>query len=187
MVVIGSNAGVFIVTADLHPTSCQEDTINLFTYAVLRLSPRALPSAVSSWSYLRKGNVSSHAATGSISANSGAVLDQFYRSHNSSSAGDPGYNVARPLQPDKWTKGKDGFLVSGIWNTDAGSSTPTIPTIWLQQTGERMYLCVFQHRNLTLILLIPVTSIPNGEQAISIVKQQVLENVSLPSFRPNFC
>ncbi|KAE9450887.1 hypothetical protein C3L33_17230, partial [Rhododendron williamsianum] len=157
----------------------QEDTINLFTYAVLRLSPRALPSAVSSWSYLRKGNVSSHAATGSISANSGAVLDQFYRSHNSSSAGDPGYNVARPLQPDKWTKGKDGFLVSGIWNTEAGSSTPTIPTIWLQQTGERMYLCVFQHRNLTLILLIPVTSIPNGEQAISIVKQQILENASV--------
>ncbi|XP_058182539.1 vacuolar fusion protein CCZ1 homolog A-like isoform X3 [Rhododendron vialii] len=164
-----------LVSTTLSP----EDTINLFTYAVLRLSPRALPSAVSSWSYLRKGNVSSHAATGSISANSGAVLDQFYRSHNSSSAGDPGYNVARPLQPDKWTKGKDGFLVSGIWNTEAGSSAPTIPTIWLQQTGERMYLYVFQHRNLTLILLIPVTSIPNGEQAISMVKQQVLENASL--------
>lgn len=130
--------------------------------------------------------MSSHAATGSISANSGAVLDQFYQSRNSSSAGDPGYNVARPLQPDKWTKGKDGFLVSGIWNTEAGSSAPTVPTILLQQTEERMYLCVFQHRNLTLILLTPVTSISNAEQAISMVKQQVLENVSLQSFSPNF-
>lgn len=161
-------------------TLTPEDTINLFTYAVLRLSPRALSSGVSSWSsYLRKGNVSSHAATGSVSANSGAVLDPFYRSHNISSGGDPSYLVARPLQPDKWTKGKDGFLVTDIWKTEASNSAPTIPTIWLQQKEEKVYLCVFQHRNLTLILLIPVTSIPNGELGISMVKQQVIENASL--------
>ncbi|KAL7000838.1 Vacuolar fusion protein CCZ1 B [Sarracenia purpurea var. burkii] len=156
-----------------------EDTINLFTYAVLRLSPHALSSGVSSWSYLRKGNVSSHAATGSISADSVAVLDQFYRSHDTTSGGDAVYHVARPLQHDKWIKGKDGFLVSDIWNAEAGSSAPTTPSIWLQQAEERMYLCAFQHKNLTLILLIPVTSILNGEQGISVVKQQVVENASL--------
>ncbi|PSR88103.1 Vacuolar fusion protein [Actinidia chinensis var. chinensis] len=158
--------------------SSLEDTINLFTYAVLRLSPRALSSGLSSWSYLRKGNVSSHAATGSVLANSGAVLDQFYRSRDTSSGEDPSYHIARPLQQDKWTKGKDGFLVSDIWKAEASSSVPTTPTIWLQKTDERVYLCAFQHRNLTLILLFPVTSSLN-DQGISLVKQQVLENASL--------
>ncbi|CAL5428058.1 unnamed protein product [Camellia sinensis] len=162
---------------------CMEDTINVFTYAVLRLSPRALSSGVSSWSYLRKGSVSSHAAPGSISANTGAVLDQFSHSPDTSSGGDRNYRVARPLQHDKWTKGNDGFLVTNIWNAEAGSVVPTTPTIWLQQTEERMYLCAFQHRNLTLILLIPTTSILNREQGISMVKQQVLENASLKIFK----
>ncbi|CAL5428060.1 unnamed protein product [Camellia sinensis] len=136
-----------------------EDTINVFTYAVLRLSPCALSSGVSSWSYLRKGSVSSHAAPGSISANTGAVLDQFSHSPDTSSGGDRNYRVARPLQHDKWTKGNDGFLVTDIWNAEAGSVVPTSPTIWLQQTEERM------------------------EQGISMVKQQVLENASLKIFK----
>ncbi|KAL7163405.1 hypothetical protein ACSBR2_039498 [Camellia fascicularis] len=168
-----------LVSTTLSP----EDTINVFTYAVLRLTPRALSSGVSSWSYLRKGSVSSHAAPGSISANTGAVLDQFYHSPDTSSGGDCNYRVARPLQHDKWTKGNDGFLVTDIWNTEAGSVVPTTPTIWLQQTEERMYLCAFQHRNLTLILLIPTISILNREQGISMVKQQVLENASLKIFK----
>ncbi|CAL5430505.1 unnamed protein product [Camellia sinensis] len=168
-----------LVSTTLSP----EDTINVFTYAVLRLTPRALSSGVSSWSYLRKGSVSSHAAPGSISANTGAVLEQFYHSPDTSSGGDHNYRVARPLQHDKWTKGNDGFLVTDIWNAEAGSVVPTTPTIWLQQTEERMYLCAFQHRNLTLILLIPTTSILNREQGISMVKQQVLENASLKIFK----
>ncbi|CAL5428056.1 unnamed protein product [Camellia sinensis] len=169
--------------ASVHNSFPCEDTINIFTYAVLRLTPRALSSGVSSWSYLRKGSVSSHAAPGSISANTGAVLEQFYHSPDTSSGGDCNYRVARPLQHDKWTKGNDGFLVTDIWNAEAGSVVPTTPTIWLQQTEERMYLCAFQHRNLTLILLIPTTSILNREQGISMVKQQVLENASLKIFK----
>ncbi|EOY01351.1 F23A5.27 isoform 4 [Theobroma cacao] len=132
-----------LVSTTLSP----EDTINLFTYAVLRLTPHALSSGASSWSYLRKG--------------------------------DNRYRITRPLQHDKWFKGKDGFLSTDIWGMDAGSLNVTTPTVWLRQTEERMYLCAYQYRSLTLILLIPFSSILNGEQGVSIVKQQLLENASL--------
>ena len=62
------------------------------------------------WPYLRKGNISSHAAIESVPTNSGAVLDQFYPSRNPSPGGHISYHVARPLQQDKWTQGKYGFL-----------------------------------------------------------------------------
>ncbi|KAA8532456.1 hypothetical protein F0562_032489 [Nyssa sinensis] len=164
-------------------TLCPDDTINLFTYAVLRLTPRVLSSGASSWSYLRKGNTASHAATGSLLATSASVLDQFYASRETFPGGDGNYHIVRPLQHDKWTKGKDGFLVTDIWSAEVGSLVPTTPTIWLQQTEERMHLCAYQHRNLTLVLLIPVTSILNGEQGVSLVKQQLLENASLKMLR----
>ncbi|EOY01349.1 F23A5.27 isoform 2 [Theobroma cacao] len=164
-----------LVSTTLSP----EDTINLFTYAVLRLTPHALSSGASSWSYLRKGNSSSHVATVSTLAPSGSVSEQFYGSRDTSPAGDNRYRITRPLQHDKWFKGKDGFLSTDIWGMDAGSLNVTTPTVWLRQTEERMYLCAYQYRSLTLILLIPFSSILNGEQGVSIVKQQLLENASL--------
>uniref|UniRef100_A0A5B6ZXC6 CCZ1/INTU/HSP4 first Longin domain-containing protein n=1 Tax=Davidia involucrata TaxID=16924 RepID=A0A5B6ZXC6_DAVIN len=164
-----------LVSTTLSP----DDTVNLFTYAVLRLTPCALSSGASSWSYSRKGNTASHAATRSILANSGSVLDQFYGSCETSLGGDRNYHVVRPLQHDKWSKGKDGFLVTDIWSAEVGSSVSATPTIWLQQTEERMYLCAYQHRNLTLVLLIPIASILNGEQGVSLLKRQVLESASL--------
>lgn len=45
-----------------------------------------------------------------------------------------------------------------------------------------MYILAYQHRGLTVILLIPVSSV-SGEQGIAMVKQQILENVSF-SFLP---
>ncbi|KAK6281155.1 hypothetical protein POUND7_014980 [Theobroma cacao] len=164
-----------LVSTTLSP----EDTVNLFTYAVLRLTPHALSSGASSWSYLRKGNSSSHVATGSTLAHSGSVSEQFYGSRDTSPAGDNRYRITRPLQHDKWFKGKDGFLSTDIWGMDAGSLNITTPTVWLRQTEERMYLCAYQYRSLTLILLIPFSFILNGEQGVSIVKQQLLENASL--------
>ncbi|XVF03012.1 hypothetical protein REPUB_Repub04eG0223900 [Reevesia pubescens] len=164
-----------LVSTTLSP----EDTINLFTYAVLRLTPHALSSGTSSWSYLRKGNSSSHVATESTLAHSGSVSEQFYGSRDTSPAGDNRYRITRPLQHDKWLKGKDGFLVTDIWGVDVGSLNSNTPTVWLQQTEERMYLCAYQYKSLTLILLIPLSSILNGEQGVSIVKQQLLENASL--------
>lgn len=162
-----------LVSTTLSPV----DTINLFTYAVLRLTPRALSSGVSSWSYLRKGSTASPVDTGSMLAHSASVSEQNFGSQDTAPVGNN--NVARPLQQDRWSKGKDGFLVTDIWGAEAGSSTSATPTIWLQQTEERMYLCAYQYRSLTFILLVPVASILNGEQGVSVVKQQILENASL--------
>ncbi|KAK8605292.1 hypothetical protein V6N13_102076 [Hibiscus sabdariffa] len=164
-----------LVSTTLSP----EDTINMFTYAVLRLTPLALSSGAKSRSYLRLGNSSSHVSTGSTLSSTGSVSEQFYGSHDASPAGDNRYCVARPLQHDRWFKGKDGFLVTDIWGGDIGSLNVTTPTVWLQQTEERMYLCAYQYKSLTLILLIPLSSILNGDQGVSIVKQQLLENASL--------
>lgn len=91
-------------------------------------------------------------------------------SGNGSSTG----RVIRPLQHDKWSKGKDGFLVTDIWGIDA------TPTILIQKTQERFYLLTYQYKSLTLVLLVPTAAIVNGELDISFVKQQVIENVSSP-------
>lgn len=147
------------------------DTINLFSYAVRRLTPRALSSGVSSWSYLRKGSTGSNPTSVSL-LDSLSVSEQF-KEENSC-------HVLRPLKHDKWSKGKDGFLFTDIWGVEVGGSLISeTPTVWLQQTEERMYLCIYQYKSLTLIFLIPVSSIFNGEQGVSMVKQQVLENASL--------
>ncbi|XP_062113302.1 vacuolar fusion protein CCZ1 homolog B-like isoform X2 [Humulus lupulus] len=157
-----------------------EDTINLFTYAVLRLTPRALSSGVSSWSYLGKGT-SPHLSSAFMMAHSGPFPEQVYVSRYTTPApaGDNGHRVIRPLRHDKWSKGKDGFLVTDIWGMEAGSSVPATPTVLLRQTGEKMYLCSHQHKNLTVIFLVPMSSISNGEQGISAMKQQLLENASV--------
>lgn len=156
----------------------QDDTINLFTYAVLRLSPNALSSGVNSWSYIRRGSTSSHFVSGSALTHSGPVSEQIYHSSDTSPVGNNINRVTRALQHGKWYKGKDGFLVTDIWGVDVGSLVCATPTVWLQQTEEAMYLCPYQFKSLTLILLIPVSSILNGEQGVALVKQQLLENVS---------
>lgn len=143
-----------LVSTTLSP----DDTTNLFSYAVLRLTPRVLSSGASSWSYLIRGNVSPHVAQ---------------------HGGNVGNHVIRPLLHGKWSKGKDGFLETDIWGMEASGWVGSTPKIWFFQTGEQMCLYVHQHKNLTLILLVPVSSIPNGEQGISIVRQYILENASL--------
>lgn len=154
-----------LVSTSLSP----DDTVNLYTYAVLRMSPCALSTGTSSWSYLRKGS----------SLPSSSSSEQTYGSHHNSRSGDNRYLVPRQLQMDKWSKGKDGFLVSSAWVSDVHTSNFSIPTIWLKQTEERMYFCAHQHKNVTTILLIPVTSINNAEQEIPVVKKQFLGNASL--------
>ncbi|KAL5174667.1 Vacuolar fusion protein CCZ1 A [Glycine soja] len=164
-----------LVSTTLSP----DDTLNLFTYAVLRLTPHALSSGTSSWSYLLKGSAASNVVTESNMAHPSTMSESFYGSSDISSGEDNHYHVVRPLQSDKWSKGKDGYLVTDLWGAEVGTWVFATPTVWLQQTEEKMYLCVYQHRSLTLMLLIPVSSIPNGEQGVSAVRQQVIENASL--------
>ncbi|KAF8040087.1 hypothetical protein BT93_B2341 [Corymbia citriodora subsp. variegata] len=156
----------------------QDDTINLFTYTVLRLTPHALSTGLSSWSYLRKGSTASAAVTGPPVGSGTSLSEPFHGSHGTS-AGDDHSHAMRPLQHNRWSKGKDGFLITDIWQAEPGSLVSVTPSIWLQQTEEKMYLCAYQHKSLTLIFLIPVSSIINGEQGILAVKQLVLENASL--------
>ncbi|BAT72689.1 Vacuolar fusion protein [Vigna angularis] len=164
-----------LVSTTLSP----DDTINLFTYAVLRLTPRALFSGSSSWSYVRKGSTASNAASESNMTHPNSMSESFYGSSDISSGEDDHYHVVRPLQSDKWSKGKDGYLVTDLWGAEVGTWVFATPTVWLQQTGEKMYLCVYQHRSLTLMLMIPVSSVPNGEQGVAEVRQRIIENASL--------
>ncbi|RID48386.1 hypothetical protein BRARA_I04900 [Brassica rapa] len=147
-----------LVSTTLSP----DDTTNLFTFAVMRLTSQALLSSdASSWSYLRKGTGSSE-----TSSTSGSIDSQ--------------HHVIRPLQNDKWKKGKDGFLVTDVWGLETGGSPDSaIPIVWLQQRQERVYLLAYQYKSLTLLLLLPTTAVLNGGLSVSAVKHQVIEQASL--------
>lgn len=107
---------------------------------MLRLTPLALSSGAGSWSYLRKGNNACNTSAGAVRVNSGLIVDQFYNSSDTSPVGNCSYHVVRPLQHAKWSKVKDGFLVTDIWGVEVNSLVPTSPTIWLHEAEEKMYL-----------------------------------------------
>lgn len=159
----------------------QDDTLNLYTYAVLRLTPRALSSNASSWSYLRKGT-SVNAGPTSSSSN-GTTPGERYHSRSRDTSPD-GQNQMRhnfrPLLREKLSKGKDGFVAADFATTEVRGAVPLTPILWFQQAEERMYLCIYQHKGLTILLLIPASSLINGEAGIAHVKKQMLENVSGP-------
>lgn len=144
------------------------------------MTPHALSSNTNSWSYLRRGTSSPNIAAASTVTNAGAAEENQNRSRDTSPGGQSQrYHIQRPLQRDKWCKGKDGFVVTDVPCAEVGGFIPLAPIVWLQQTEERMYLCVYQHKNLTIVLLIPVSSLINGEQGVALLKKQLLENVSL--------
>ncbi|KOM30292.1 hypothetical protein LR48_Vigan1091s000400 [Vigna angularis] len=156
-----------------------QDLLVSTTLSPVWLTPRALFSGSSSWSYVRKGSTASNAASESNMTHPNSMSESFYGSSDISSGEDDHYHVVRPLQSDKWSKGKDGYLVTDLWGAEVGTWVFATPTVWLQQTGEKMYLCVYQHRSLTLMLMIPVSSVPNGEQGVAEVRQRIIENASL--------
>jgi hypothetical protein len=86
----------------------------------------------------------------------------------------------RPLLREKFSKGKDGFVAPDFAATEVRGAVPLTPILWFQQAEERMYLCIYQHKSLTILLLIPASSLINGEEGIAHVKKQMLENVSGP-------
>ncbi|MQL84311.1 hypothetical protein Taro_016815 [Colocasia esculenta] len=177
---VGSSAACYslILFQDLlvSTTLPPDDTANLFTYAVMRLTPHALSSGTNSWSYLRKGTASSVTTVSPLSTTLAA--EQHHHSSQNTLPGIQGqnYKIPRALQREKWSKGKDGYVVTDIWGTETGSSILATPAVWLREAQERMHLCVYQHKSMTIILLIPVSSLSNGERNFAIMKQQVLEN-----------
>jgi hypothetical protein len=157
----------------------QDDTLNLYTYAVLRLTPRALSFNASSWSYLRKGTSISAGPTASLSNGTTAGERYHSRSRDTSPVGqNQMHHNFRPLLREKLSKGKDGFLVSDFTATEVCAAVPLTPKLWFQQAEEHMHLCIYQHKNLTILLLIPASSLVNGEEGIAHVKKHLLENVS---------
>lgn len=163
-----------LVSTTLSP----DDTTNLFTYAVMRLTPHALSSNISSWSYLKRAKSASNVAA-ILSIPTSAVE----RSHHTSRDTSPGgerqrYHIPRPLQRDKWSKGKDGFFITDVWGPEGGNSISLTPTVWLRETEECSCLCIYQHKNLTIILLVPASSLGHSGQGMALVKKQLLENAS---------
>jgi hypothetical protein len=147
---------------------------------VLRLTPNSISSSVNSRSYLRRGNVAVPDPVSSVLSNITPVSEEVYPTSRDTSPGrqDQRFHVPRPLQHDRWWREKDGFLVTDIWGAEMAGRSVVSPTVWLQQTEERMHMCVYQQKNLTIILLIPAGSSVNGVHGISVLKQQLLENVS---------
>jgi hypothetical protein len=144
----------------------------------MRLTPRALYSNASSWSYLRKGAYVNAGPTSS-SSNGAAAAERYHsRSRDTSPGGqNQMHHNFRPLQREKLSKGKDGFVAAEFASTEVRGAVPLTPILWFQQADERMYLCVYQHKNLTILLLIPASSVINGEEGIAHVKKHLLENV----------
>ncbi|GJN03553.1 hypothetical protein PR202_ga21009 [Eleusine coracana subsp. coracana] len=157
----------------------QDDTLNLYTYAVMRLTPRALSSNASSWSYLRKGTSISAGPTASSSNGTTAGERYHSRSRDTSPGGQNQINYNfRPLLREKLSKGKDGFVIADFTATEGRAAVPLTPILWFQQAEEHMHLCIYQHKNLTVLLLIPASSLVNGEEGIAHVKKHLLENAS---------
>ncbi|XP_020274421.1 vacuolar fusion protein CCZ1 homolog isoform X2 [Asparagus officinalis] len=181
--VLGSSVGnkvcnSLILFQDLlvSTTLSPDDTTTIFTYAILRLTPHALSSNASSWSYLRRGKSASN-----VLAASSTPTYRPEESHYGSRDTSPGreqhrHHIQRPLQRDKWFKGKDGFVDCDVWG-EGGTLLSLNPTVWLQKTEERMCLCVYQHKNLTIILLIPLSSLAN-EEGMALVKKHLQEHAS---------
>jgi hypothetical protein len=84
----------------------------------------------------------------------------------------------RPLLREKMSKGKDGFVVPDFTATEVRAAVTLTPILWFHQAAEHMHLCIYQHKNLTILLLIPASSLVNGEEGIAHVKKHLLENVS---------
>ncbi|CAM6129572.1 unnamed protein product [Calypogeia fissa] len=173
------------------------ETASLFQYAILRLLPSALAqssskrgsslrdrlpgaavsnSSISSDSPLgpsRLRKMLSNLSTGSLtgetaspptaSSDGASVRGEGSKSH-----------VPRPLAHEAWWRGADGFLDTDAWNTREEGSND-LPDVWLQSSEERMQLCVYQYKSLTILMLVPTSS---GSEVVTTLKGQLLEKAS---------
>ncbi|KAI5063812.1 hypothetical protein GOP47_0020482 [Adiantum capillus-veneris] len=140
-----------LVSSTLSP----EDAAYLFTYARMRLTPAAI-SATSSGHSLKKSPLRED-------------------------SGDQGLEVftPRPLQRDKWWRDHDGFLITDAWGVEAQGMSAIIPTVWLHQSSEEcMQLVAYQHKQLTVIMLISVVHLAADIDGSHVLRNQVVDKAS---------
>lgn len=179
--------------------SLQGETATLFQYAILRLMPSVLVQASSRrLSSLRErlsaATVSNSSASGDSNSPQGSsrlrqmlnTLATGSLAGESASPPIPSSDVSqvrgegsksyvpRPLAHEAWWRGADGFLDTEMWGTREEGSNE-LPEVWLQSSEERMHLCVYQYKSLTVLMLVPTS--PDSE-SITTLKGQLLEKVS---------
>ncbi|KAJ7561040.1 hypothetical protein O6H91_03G011400 [Diphasiastrum complanatum] len=156
------------------------DTARLFVYALLRMTPSVIArsSAHSSSRLFSFKGYGSPAKTNaeSMQNNNDESLNTPASSRDTSPVGQRGKpQVPRPLLQDAWSRDPDGFLSTDAWGAGARGGSAVIPSIWLQQSEERMQMVAYQHKALTLLMLLPTNASVGGVEGLSLLRQQLLE------------
>ncbi|KAH7352599.1 hypothetical protein KP509_19G053500 [Ceratopteris richardii] len=156
-----------------------EDAAHLYTYARMRLIPAAISTSSGGHSLkkvLSRANSSSvhlKASASDITAAGQRPSPADSSNHHSQ------FFTPRPLQHDKWWRDNDGFLVTDAWGVDAQGMSAITPTVWLQQSSqERMKLVAYQHKQLTVVMLISVMHLAPNADGSHVLRNQVLEKAS---------
>lgn len=174
----------------------QADTTTLFLYATLRMMPSSLSQAPRSRSSSRRENPAAGPA-GLLASNlnnalgpsrlrnlftnlttspsSDVVPNPHISDAHDSSVDDQGTrsSVPRPLVHEGWWRDADNFLCTDAWGSETGRSK-MLPNVTLRQSEERLNLCVYQFRSLTLVMLVPKSG---GSDLIPNLQGQLLEKV----------
>eukprot|EP00250_Pteridium_aquilinum_P012618 c20839_g1_i2 orf=227-1765(+) len=158
-----------------------EDAAYLFTYARMRLAPATISATSSGSRSLKK--VLSHANSSSSAhlRNSNNEISVSGHSPLREDSGDQSseFFTPRPMQRDKWWRDQNGFLVTDAWGVEAQGMNAIVPTVWLQQSSEeRMQLVAYQHKQLTVIMLISVTHLAADADGSHVLSNQVIEKAS---------
>lgn len=162
----------------------QDDTSALFSYANLRMKPGCVSYATSMRASFRRSNcagmLDSHSSVPRTESMSSSNLAVAHNSECTSSVpraavwmGDS-RSIPKPLLRDAWYRGRDNFLCTDAWGLDPAGRNPELPTIWLKNSGERMFMSAYQHKLLTLLLIIPARS----SSDVARMKKQLVEQVS---------
>ncbi|BBN14588.1 hypothetical protein MPTK1_6g12850 [Marchantia polymorpha subsp. ruderalis] len=181
----------------LSSTLSPADTTTLFLYATLRMMPSSLSQAPRSRSSSRRENPAAGPA-GLLASNlnnalgpsrlrnlftnlttspsSDVVPNPHISDAHDSSVDDQGTrsSVPRPLVHEGWWRDADNFLCTDAWGSETGRSK-MLPNVTLRQSEERLNLCVYQFRSLTLVMLVPKSG---GSDLIPNLQGQLLEKAA---------
>ncbi|EFJ22293.1 hypothetical protein SELMODRAFT_416490 [Selaginella moellendorffii] len=145
----------YLISSTLLPA----DTMAMYTYAVLRM----IPSVVSqSFAQGSKRSYTRHSVLNS-------VVSTFVTEPKRSVSSLHEQTVSQPLHHDAWWQDVDGFLSSFAWGADGPGGGAVIPSVWLQEGEKMTYLCVYQHRALTLLMFIP------SAESVALLRKQIID------------